>query len=477
MNRPDFREHFLHTGPGGATEYRQALKRTIDQFADWIESVDAPYSGLDAGSLDELLAEAKLEGALELVARHSIVVQHPRCIAHLHTPPVISALAAEVVISALNQSMDSWDQASAATHVEIQTVDWFAKRVGFGEGADGTFTGGGTQSNFMGLLLARDEVCRRVSNWDVFENGLPDYAGRLRVLTSKTAHFSVVKSLAQLGLGARAVVAVDCDAQGRMKPAALEEALAEIDQQLLIPMAVAATAGTTDHGAIDPLDEIARICQARQIWLHVDAAYGGGLILTEQRARLGGIERADSVTLDFHKFFYQPISCGLFLLRDGSRFRHIEHHADYLNREADPRPNLVEKSVATSRRFDALKIWLTLKSIGPETLGRMVERTMNLAGHAAQTIAADPKFQLFAEPQLSTVLFRFGASDELNRDLHEQLLASGRAIIGRTVIDGTVALKLTVLNPCLTESDLDELIELIRAEGNRLETNKKSATA
>ncbi|MFT5110084.1 MAG: glutamate/tyrosine decarboxylase-like PLP-dependent enzyme [Pseudoalteromonas tetraodonis] len=486
MSRRDFQDFFLRTGPGGAGSYREALGETIDAISVLFEQLEAPYSGLDLKTLERLLAaeiephrlgsplDVEIQRSIDLVARHSIIVQHPFCAAHLHTPPAIPALAAEVIISSLNQSMDSWDQASAATHIEEQMVDWFANRFGIGERADGTFTSGGTQSNFMGLLLARDETCHRISGHHVFEHGLPDYADRLRVITSQTTHFSIVKSLAQLGLGSRAVVAVDCDHSGRLSPDALSAVLADLDDQDLLPMAVVATAGTTDHGAIDPIADIAEICANHRVWLHVDAAFGGALILTNQQSRLDGIERADSIALDFHKFFYQPISCGLFLLRNKKHFHHLEHHADYLNRESDPRPNLVEKSVATSRRFDALKIWLTLKSIGPEVLGQMIEHVLELTRQTAKILADDPQFELLAEPQLSTVLFRFRPSDpaladDLNRSLHEELLSSGRAIIGRTSIGGKIALKLTLLNPCLVENDLIELVELLRTAGSRLD--------
>ena len=200
-----------------------ALQKLIEEIKpDLVVNVGPP-------PINVSVMEQALDGTIDLVARHSIIVQHPHCAAHLHTPPAIPALAAELIISALNQSMDSWDQASAATHIEMQTVDWFARRFGMGEHADGTFTSGGTQSNFMGLLLARDEICKRTSGHHVFSVGLPDYASRMRVITSRTTHFSIVKSLAQLGLGSRAVVAVDCDEAGRMVPAAFSIVLVELE--------------------------------------------------------------------------------------------------------------------------------------------------------------------------------------------------------------------------------------------------------
>ena len=485
MSGVEFRDFFLRVGVGGADSYRATLGGVIGGLGDLMESVDAPYSGLDAAELERQLAaelrdldrgaEDAYKKCVDLVAANSIIVQHPLCAAHLHTPPLVSSLAAEAVISALNQSMDSWDQASAATHVEMQMVDWFARRYRLPDGADGTFTAGATQSNFIGLLLARDEVCKRVSGHVVFDDGLPDYASRLRVVCSEKTHFSIVKSLAQLGLGARAVATVACDAHGAMKAEALEATLSQLVKEGLIPMAVVATVGTTDNGAVDPLAEMADICGNHGVWFHVDAAYGGALMLTKQRARLDGIGKADSLALDFHKFFYQPISCGLLLLGDGAHFHHLEHHADYLNREADPRPNLVEKTVATSRRFDALKIWLTLKAVGAERLGEMFDHVIDLAQYAKARVVADKSLELMAEPQLSSVLFRYlpadaERADEVNIQLHEELISSGRAIVGRTTLDGAVILKFTLLNPCLSEGDLDTLVAIISDEGSKIET-------
>ncbi len=135
---------------------------------------------------------------------------------------------------------------------------------------------------------------------------------------------------------------------------------------------ITGTAGTTDNGSIDDLDDVADLAEKHGLWMHVDAAYGGALILSRHHARLEGIERADSITVDFHKMFFQPISCGAVLLKDKAHFGYIRHHADYLNREEDVLPNLVDKSIATTRRFDALKVWMTLQNVGPQALGSML---------------------------------------------------------------------------------------------------------
>src|SRR5262249_19704955 len=220
-------------------------------------------------------------------------------------------------------------------------------------------------------------------DWRVQERGLPPEASRFRILCSELAHFSVAKSAAQLGLGTGAVVPVAADADYQMCPHDLGKLLARLKKEGLIPSAVVATAGTTDFGSIDPLPEIAVRAFAAGAWLHVDAAYGGALLFSaKHRDRLAGLELADSVTLDFHKLFWQPISCGALLVRDVASFDLMKLNADYLNpeeHEALGIPDLVTRSVLTTRRFDALKLWVSLRALGRRELAAMIDRTLELA--------------------------------------------------------------------------------------------------
>lgn len=472
-----WKQHFIQTGEAGSVEFAKVMNHTTAAMKAVFEQVNAPYSGLEPKQLEQAINAVDLDNrnanlvdvigeTADLVAKNSIIVQHPDCIAHLHTPPLMPSVVAEAMIAALNQSMDSWDQASAATYVEQKVVDWMCSKYELGDNADGVFTSGGTQSNLMGLLLARDWVADRLNSHSVQKQGLPEYAAKLRILCSKNSHFTVQKSASLLGLGESSVCCVDANANGTMKVDALKAEIEALQAQDLIPFAVVGTAGTTDHGAIDDLTAIADLAEQNQLWFHVDSAYGGALILSSHKNRLAGIERADSVSVDFHKLFYQTISCGAVLLKDKANFRFLLHHADYLNREHDELPNLVDKSIATTKRFDALKVFMTMQSVGPDTLGEMYDHVIEQTQTVAELIEVHQGFELLAQPSLSTVLFRAVDAnatdlDELNKALRLEALVRGVAVLGETVVDGKSALKFTILNPCLKISDFESLLNKI----------------
>jgi L-2,4-diaminobutyrate decarboxylase len=482
-----FERNFLTARAGSRAAYREALQQAMDLLVKaWPER---PYSGASPAELTALLHSEicppqglgleEVLKRLEPIVRHSIMVTHPGTAAHLHCPPVIPALAAEVVLSALNQSMDSFDQAPAATVLEQAVVQALCREAGLPAGADGIFTAGGTQSNYMGLLLARDAYLQSHGNWCARERGLPPQARRFRLLCSEMAHFTVEKSAAQLGLGTDAVMRVAVDDDYRMCPRALHACLTALERQGLLPIAVVATAGTTDFGALDPLREIAALARQAGAWLHVDAAYGGALLFADRlRHRLAGIEQADSITVDFHKLLWQPISCGAFLVRDALSFEHLRHHADYLNPECHQEqdiPDLVTRSVATTRRFDALKLWVSLQAFGREQLSLMIERTLAQAQWAHAVISGSAHLEGLHEPALGCVVFRYRPSDpdldgdHLNSCLRQGLFDAGSAVIGQTQVAGKTCLKLTCLNPCTTEAEIGDLLRQIEEVGQALE--------
>jgi L-2,4-diaminobutyrate decarboxylase len=466
---------------GTADEYRYWVGQGAARVAARVAAVDGPCTGVTADQLEPVVGAIDLDAPLgdpgaaldeldRVYLRDAVYFHHPRYLAHLNCPVVIPALLGEAVLSGINSSLDTWDQSAGATLIERRLIDWTARRIGFGPDADGVFTSGGTQSNLQALLLARDEAVRRAGGHDSAT------LSRLRILASECSHFSVVKAARLLGLGDEAVIPIPVDQLRRMHTVALANQLAKVRAAGLIPMAVVATAGTTDFGSIDPLPAISGLCASAGVWLHVDAAYGCGLLVSAHRRHLlAGIEYADSVTVDYHKSFFQPVSSSALIVRDRRTLAHVTYHADYLNPAESARrriPNQVDKSLQTTRRFDALKLWLTLRVMGADGVGELFDQVVDLAAAAWELLDNDPRFEVVVRPQLSTLVFRHvGASastsasaeicDRANLYAREALAASGAAMVAATVVDGSHFLKFTLLNPRTTLDDIAAVLDLL----------------
>ncbi|MGH3793359.1 MAG: pyridoxal phosphate-dependent decarboxylase family protein [Pseudonocardiaceae bacterium] len=483
----------LAGGALGPDQLRPLLAIVLDALARGAADRDGPIPGASHSSLEtavrkaaghEFLPEVGIGAAAALTeltrmfAAGAADPADPRCAGHLHCPPLAVAVAADLAAAALNPSMDSWDQAPSGTALEPEVVATLAQLVGYQADAAGAVTSGGTESNLMGLLLARDFAARAGRGRRTSQQGLaPDEAGRLRVLCSTATHFSVARSAGLLGLGEDAVIAVRTNADHTIDIPALRHELAALHECGETPVAVVATAGTTDVGAIDPLAEIADIAAESGTWLHVDAAYGGGALFSRRLVPLlTGLERAHSVALDLHKFGWQPVPAGIFLARSAELFAPLERSVAYLNAEDDEQagyPSRLRRSLRTTRRPDVFKIAVTLRALGRTGMEALVDRCHDLARHGAARVAAHPRLELFAEPVLSTVMFRYRPTgwrrdqDLINAELRRVLLAEGRAVIGRTEYEGAVWLKLTLLNPHATERDLDALLEAVVTAGDK----------
>ncbi|HEY8458089.1 MAG TPA: aspartate aminotransferase family protein [Actinopolymorphaceae bacterium] len=490
--------------------YRQAISEGVGRVAERVTWTSQPFSGVSPAELAARIDEIDLDKPInqtqaldelaEIYLRDAVYFHHPRYLAHLNCPVVIPALLGEAILSAINSSLDTWDQSAGGTLIERRLIHWTATRLGLSGGADGVFTSGGTQSNLQALLTARNETCRRLADQMADQTAdragratLPALLPRLRILTSTVSHFSVIKSASLLGLGSEAVITIPCDANRQMRPDALAAALERTQRAGLVPMAVVATAGTTDFGSIDPLDDIADLCERHGVWLHVDAAYGCGLIVSRRRDMLNGIERANSVTVDYHKSFFQPVSSSAVIVRDHRMMDHVAHYADYLNpasAAARGIPNQVDKSLQTTRRFDALKLWLTLRIMGPDAIGHLFDTVIDLANDVWMVLDADPRFEVVTKPQLSTLVFRYVPPnlsarhagqcarllDEVNVYVRESLAAAGQAMVGGTTVRGRHFLKFTLLNPRTTVSDVAEVLDLVVDHAERYLAEQGEAT-
>ncbi|WTP56875.1 aminotransferase class V-fold PLP-dependent enzyme [Streptomyces phaeochromogenes] len=454
----------LASGPQGPTTLRPLLTTVLDALTAGAATRDGP---LPAGGPTEVAArlrealgdplpehgdEDALRTLVQALAAGAADPADPLCTAHLHCPPLAVATAADLAASVLNPSLDSWDQAPAASELEALVTRALAAEV-YGEtgqarsAGDALVTTGGTESNQLALLLARE------------------HHGHTQLVCAENAHHSLRRATWLLGLPEPVTVPAPA---GTMDPAALGEALTALPGPLL----VAATAGTTDAGLIDPLPDISALCETHGARLHIDAAYGGGLLFSDRhRPKLDGLAHAHTVTLDLHKLGWQPIAAGLLAVRDRHDLAPLGHHADYLNADDDTEaglPDLLGRSLRTTRRPDILKIAVTLKTLGRTGLGDLVDQVCARAAEFAELIHRHPHFELHDRPTISTVLFRpADATDDTVAAVRRTLLTEGRAVLGRARLDDRLWLKATLLNPHTGADDLAALLKLVEGHTPR----------
>ncbi|MFF1302717.1 pyridoxal phosphate-dependent decarboxylase family protein, partial [Streptomyces sp. NPDC058307] len=418
----------LASGPEGRDDLRPLLDTVLDALGEGSRLRGGPLPAGGPGAVADRVQDAlgdvlpdegdpeALRHLVRALAEGSADPADPFCAAHLHCPPLAVAAAADLAVSVLNPSMDSWDQAPAASELEALMTRALANEVytgpprGAGNCAtsphrpaaesDALVTTGGTESNQLALLLARETLGPGV-----------------RLVCGENAHHSLPRSAWLLGLPAPLIVPTP---NGTLDPAALDKALHG-------PSVIAATAGTTDTGHVDPLPEIAALCAQRGARLHIDAAYGGALLFSSRhRAKLTGLSAADTVTLDLHKLGWQPVAAGLLAVRNGQDLAALTQHADYLNADDDTEaglPDLLGRSLRTTRRPDILKIAVTLKTLGRTGLGALVDQVCDQAREFAELVDEHPGFELHEPPTISTVLFRpANATDDAVAAVRRQLL-------------------------------------------------------
>jgi L-2,4-diaminobutyrate decarboxylase len=485
----------------GSREGLAQLPRLLEGVADVALSAHRLAGPLPAGRASDVLGgataalgcrelprqgigpEAALSRLTRVLIEYGLDLAHPRAAAHLQPPPLAVAVAADALASVTNASLDTYDSGPPAIAVERWVVGALARMVGFDRRGDGVLTPGGSLSNLLGLLLARDAAALR-QKVDARREGVKGIVQPI-VLCSELAHFSVQRACAALGLGENAVRTVPADERRRLQPGALAQLLRSL-AVAHTPVAIVATAGTTDFGSIDPLPEMAEIAAEHGVWLHVDAAYGFGALFSERLAsKLRGIERADSITLDLHKLGWQPAAASVLLVANAQNFAALEREVAYLNPADDSAAGLdglLGRSLQTTRRPDAVKIAATLLAHGRQGLGDMVDFCHDLARYAEQRICGAAELELVSAAELTTVVFRYrghgqlqpGRQDQVNGELRRRLLERGIAVIGRTLAqlpggEPRVCLKFTLLNPCATPGDIDDLVQAVLRAGRDAE--------
>lgn len=471
--------------------YEEYISKTLGYVQKFLASRKF-YKGDDLGEIRSNRSKAKLvdihssspiDKALreldDLYISNAIAFHNPNYVAHLNCPITLPSIVAEIIATSVNTAVETWDQSTSATFIEQEVIRWICNEFQLGNNADGVFTSGGTQSNFMALLMARDHYAFEKFGINIKQHGWSDQVSKFRIFCSEKSHFSIKKNAALLGMGYDAVVPIKVDDKMRMDAEELVLAIEKTKQEGNLPIAVVATLGTTDYGSFDPIQTIGKIAKEQDMWLHVDGAYGGCYVLTETHKHyFEGASMADSVTIDFHKTLFQPVSCSAFLAKNKQHFQYVSYYADYLNPLEDKdteRPNLIEKSIQTTRRFDALKVWLTLKTLGTKTIASYLEEVHDLAKRVHEHLHNNPNFETAHVPELSTVVFRYKNSeaahepthDKVNLHIKNTLFKAGKASIASTKLNGNIYLKFTLLNPKNTINNLLNIIEMIEATGKK----------
>jgi aromatic-L-amino-acid/L-tryptophan decarboxylase len=435
--------------------------KSFDQARPSEPPLDERVRELLAATLPETPSPA-LE-ALDDTARildESIAQPRPRYFAFIGSSGLEIGVVADALASCFDVNLALW--AAAATHVEQQALRWAGEFIGFPAGG-GAFTSGGTVSNLTGLAAARQRALP-----DCREQGV---GGSTPVVYgSIDAHYSVRRAVEVLGFGSRSLRLLPMDDRRRLLPGPLAEAIDADLARGATPVAVVANAGTTLTGAVDPLDEVAEVCEARGVWLHVDGAYGLPAAATRRSGeQFRGIERADSVTLDAHKWLFLPKACGVFLVRDvGALQAAFAHRVEYLPREASWLHPL-ETTLEYSRPFRALKLWLAFRVHGAEAIRTAVERNIELGRLLAEEIKRHDDLVLLGEPELSIVPFRHVPPgldpDDHNRRLAEALQEDGRVYVASATIDGEEWLRPCIVNYRTSEDDVRALVDIAREVG------------
>jgi aromatic-L-amino-acid decarboxylase len=394
---------------------------------------------------------------------------HPGFMGWVHGGGTAVGMLAEMLAAGLNANLGGRDH--IPIEVERQIVEWTRAMFGFPSEASGIFVTGTSMANLMAVLVARTTVLGQ----SVRQRGLGDESARLVAYTSTAAHGCIAKAMDIAGFGSGALRCIGVDQFHRIDVTALRARIAADRNAGLKPFLVIGSAGTVDIGAIDDLDGLSALCREEGLWFHVDGAYGAlGILSPVLAPRLAGLENADSIALDFHKWGQVPYDAGFLIVRDGDLHREtFSSPAVYLRREtrglAAGSPWPCDLGPDLSRGFRALKTWFTLKTFGAARLGAMITRTCALAGYMENCIKAEPRLELLAPVQLNIVCFRYRAADanKVNGDIVVDIQESGIAAPSTTVLDGQLAIRAAIVNHRTDVGDIDALISSVLDFGAR----------
>ncbi len=515
----DKRERAAVEGLADDIGLREMGYAMVDLVVEYLQGLEGRrvYGPLTPAGLDDTFAEPMPEEGTPFadlvqdcrsrVFPNTMAIGSRRYFGMMNPAPLPLAIFSEALCAAMNQNTASWRHAPSGTAIEKRVIRWLCDLFGLPERSFGTMTDGGSLANITGLKLAINRVLGRDLS-RVNDGSAPgaDLA-RLTFYVSAQAHYSFEKAIDLLGLGRGQLRRIPVDELYRIDLAALEAAITADKAAGLRPACIIGIAGTTNTGSIDKLDRLAALAQQANCWFHVDAAYGGAVMLSEMyRTMLRGIDRADSITVDPHKWFYMPFSCGGILVRDGDFLRrsflvHPEYYMEKVQRDGEAAPgetpaqappdrrgfhhgdkvNFFQYGIQGSRRLNALKLWLAIRAVGRRQYAAWVENDIELARVMAARMRRQPDFRILGPNTLGICNFRWeprradgslrfsdAQNDRLNRQLQDLVEREGDAWFSFTMLDGLVALRVNVENRNMEQQDIERLVAVIRRAADRL---------
>ena len=463
-----------------AREFREVGHTVVDLLAEYLDHIEEQrvFPEVEPHTLNELFAESlpqtpsssesvlkELENKLFPYCTH---VGHPGYMGLITPSPNPIGIIADFICSAINQNVGAYSIGPSAVAMERRVVRWLTDLCGYDAKAGGNLTSGGMMANFIGLKVGRDAITRDVAQ----HNGIQDHWA---VYASEERHVSVDKAVDCVGLGRNALRALPTDSNFQVLLGALEEAIARDKKSGIRPMCIVGVFGTTNTGAVDDIRELRRIADRESMWLHVDAAYGGGMLLShEWPMRNRGLELADSITIDPHKWFYAPLDAGAVLVRNEGRLTaSFGIKPSYLTDELDQGSERYQYYVhgfEQSRRFRSLKVWMSFKRYGTRQIGEWIDNNVSQAKHLWTLAEQDPEFEPASSPPMSAVCIRFkGARDEkTSKELHAEVARrveqSGRFWVSTTELKGKTWFRINPVNFRTREAHMEELFRLLQQE-------------
>jgi aromatic-L-amino-acid decarboxylase len=447
---------------------RKVTSEATPKELDKIFDEPLPKKGITA---DEILAQYRAD-----VITHAMQVPSPRYFGQFNPTPLPIGVWADALASSLNQNAGAWRNGPTSAMIEARVLRWLCELVGYGPESFGVLASGGTEANLIALKCARDRAHK-----PAVEHGVRAAPGELTIYASEQCHFSIERSIDVLGLGRASLRKIETDDRFHIQPDSLRKQI-EVDRDSgCIPCCIIGLAGATSTGVIDPLTELESIARENNCWYHIDAAYGGALAFSEKhRSKLSGIELADSITFDPHKWMFVPFACGAVLVRGGGRVLRdaFDITPEYLNEDrggADVEFDFFRYGQMGTRRFNSLKLWMAMKFMGREGYAGVIEHQIELTEYLAKRIDQLRDFQRVGEVETAVCCFRYLPAsvaevggveqDRLQQLLQQEIERSGEAWITTTVVKERRVLRVNI-NSFLTERrHIDDLVELLERKG------------